>query len=238
MALIEPTLASNALRLTAPRMPELRLKLPADGARHAVRIWQDQVIAIDQGAEAAEWLGDVLGRTCRLVRMPDDGVRPVDRKFATRPTDQVAFADGYPLLLVSQESLDDLNARLAIALPMNRFRPNVVISGQTQPYAEDAWAEIRIGEVRLSLVKACARCVITTTDQATAERGAEPLLSLARYRRVDRGVLFGQNLIPATNGRIAIDQEVVASSPAQNEASSQAACLLDGLAYNFSTHRQ
>src|SRR5262245_41910689 len=106
-----------------------------------------------------------------------------------------AFADGYPLLLIAEESLADLNTRLAEPLPMNRFRPNVVIRGAAEPYAEDGWSRVAIGEVECSLVKACARCVTTTTDQTTAERGAEPLATLARYRRVPRGVLFGQNLI-------------------------------------------
>lgn len=140
--------------------------------------------------------------------MPDDVVRPVDPDFASRPEDEVGFADGFPILLISEESLADLNSRLAQPLPMNRFRPSIVISGTGSAYAEDNWAEISIGTMTFSVVKACARCVTTTTNQLTAARGSEPLAILASYRRVARGVLFGQNLIHATPGQLAVGDEV------------------------------
>jgi uncharacterized protein YcbX len=204
LALVQPSLRDERLTLSAPGMPPLSVHPTDDGPRRSVGIWRDTVAAVDQGDQAAEWLSTYLGAPTRLVRMPADSVRLVDPHFARTPTDQVGFADGYPLLLISEESLEDLNSRLAQPLPMNRFRPNVVVRGSGAPYAEDGWAELRIRDVRFDVVKACARCAITTTDQATAERGHEPLATLARYRQVPRGVLFGQNLIHAAEGVIAV----------------------------------
>lgn len=131
----------------------------------------------------------------------------MNAEYARRPSDQTGFADGYPLLILSQESLDDLNQRLAEPLPMNRFRPNLVVSG-TEPYAEDTWKQIRIGEVVLDIVKPCARCVTTTTNQTNAERGKEPLATLAKYRNSERGALFGQNVIHAGPGTLTVGQAV------------------------------
>jgi uncharacterized protein YcbX len=210
LALVRPGRTETALALAAPGMPELRLEVH-DGPRYEVVIWRDSVCAADQGDRVAEWLSSYLGRDCRLVRLPDDVVRPVDPAFATRPQDEVGLADGYPLLLTAEASLAELNSRLEEPLPMNRFRPNVVVGGAGLAYAEDSWAEIRIRNVTFRVVKACARCVITTTDQATAARGREPLATLATYRRVQRGVLFGQNLIHAGPGRIAVGDRVSVS---------------------------
>jgi uncharacterized protein len=128
----------------------------------------------------------------------------VDPVYARTERDQVHFADGYPFLLISQESLGDLNSRLAEPLPMNRFRPNIVVAGGGAPYLEDGWKRIRIGEMIFHVAKSCARCAITTTDQATAERGKEPLATLATYRKVERGVLFGQNLLHEANGTLRV----------------------------------
>jgi uncharacterized protein len=208
MALIRPTRSADGLELTAPGMPRLWLTPRTNGPRRAVTVWRDCVVAIDQGQPAADWLSTYLEMPCRLVRQADDAIRPVDAEFATRPTDEVSFADGYPLLLISEESLADLNARLAVSLPMNRFRPNVVVRGAETAYAEDGWAQVSIGQVTFSLVKACARCAITTTDQTTAERGLEPLATLATYRRVERGVLFGQNMIHHSRGAVRVGDPV------------------------------
>lgn len=208
MALIHPNRTADALELTAPGMRALRLTPRLAGERRQLTVWRDQVGAIDQGPEVAQWLSTYLDKPCRLVRHADDAVRRVDAEFARQPTDQVSFADGFPLLLISEESLAELNTRLPEALPMNRFRPNVVVRGARTAYAEDTWQEISVGGVCFSLVKACARCAITTTDQATAERGIEPLATLATYRRVARGVLFGQNLIHHRRGTIRVGDTV------------------------------
>ena len=207
MALIEPAREHCALRLRAPGMPDLTAPVLAAGQTREVLIWRDRCTAVDQGDEAAAWLSQFLRRPCRLVRMAEDHVRRVDPTYAVSEEDQVGFADGYPFLVISEESLADLNARLARPLPMNRFRPNIVVRGGTA-YEEDRWRRVRIGGIEFHLVKACARCAITTTDQATAEVGREPLATLATYRRSERGVLFGQNAIHAATGSIRIGDAV------------------------------
>ena len=208
LALIQPNLSAESLAFVAPGMPPLAITPTDAGPRQAVVVWRDCVSAVDQGPEIADWLSTFVRTRVRLMRMPADTLRRVDPRFAPRPTDQVGFADGYPLLLISEESLEDLNSRLVEPLPMNRFRPNVVVRGASWPYAEDEWADLSIGAVRFDGVKTCARCAIPTTDQLTAERGVEPLATLAHYRRIERGVLFGQNLVHAERGRISVGDEL------------------------------
>jgi uncharacterized protein len=219
LALVRPSLEADTLALEAPGMARLRITPTDAGRRTEVAIWRDRVIAVDQGDLAADWFAGYLRAPTRLVRLPSDSVRPVDPQFAVRPTDQVGFADGFPLLLIAEESLADLNTRLAEPLPMNRFRPNVVVHG-AGAYAEDAWAEVRIGQVTCHVVKACARCATTTVDQHTAARGTEPLPTLARYRRVPRGVVFGQNLVHAAPGRLAVGDPLWVVAPRYAEGSS------------------
>jgi uncharacterized protein YcbX len=119
----------------------------------------------------------------------------------------VSFADGFPFLLISEESLADLNRRLAYPLPMNRFRPNLVVAGG-EPYAEDGWSRMEIGNLRLQVVKPCGRCLVTTTDQDTGERGKEPLRTLATYRKVGSEVMFGQNVVHENIGRLRVGDSV------------------------------
>jgi uncharacterized protein YcbX len=139
--------------------------------------------------------------------MSGDTVRPADPEYAPAGT-RVSFADGFPFLLISEESLADLNRRLADPLPMNRFRPNLVVAG-AEPYAEDGWDRIEIGGVRLRMVKPCARCVVTTTDQTTAQRGKEPLRTLATYRKVEGEVMFGQNVVPEGRGHLRVGDQLL-----------------------------
>jgi uncharacterized protein len=209
MALIAPQLAAGELRVAAPGMPPLATPVAVEGLTRPVVVWRDRCDAVDQGDEVAGWLSAFLGRECRLVRMAERFVRPVDPTYATSPADQVGFADGFPCLLIAEESLADLNSRLAEPLPMNRFRPNIVIAGGA-PYGEDRVGRLRIGDVVFDAPKACARCVITTVDQATGQTGKEPLRTFASYRRVARGVLFGQNLIHAAQGTIRVGDRVEA----------------------------
>lgn len=207
VALIEPYVTDDSLSLTAPGMSPLVIETRAARERRSVVIWRDTVEAVDQREAAARWLSEYLGEPARLVKFADDVTRRVNADFARRPTDQTGFADGFPLLLITQESLDDLNTRLADPLPMNRFRPNLVVSG-AQPYAEDNWKQIRIGDMLFDLVKPCARCVTTTTDQHTAARGKEPLATLAKYRHSTSGALFGQNVIHAGPGTLRVGDTV------------------------------
>jgi uncharacterized protein YcbX len=177
-----------------------------DGPRMAVTVWDDTVealIAADEG-----WLSARLGVDCRLVFMDDDLRRPVDPDYAIGD-DITSFADGFPLLLVSTASLDDLNGRLARPVTMARFRPNLVVTG-CPPFSEDGWRRIRIGGAELALVKRCARCVLTTIDPHTGVRDpdGEPLATLAGYRRAERGVMFGQNLLVVRPGPVAVGDAV------------------------------
>jgi uncharacterized protein YcbX len=203
MALVEASLDDSALTLRSAGFGEVRVRrAPDPGARLlSVRVWSSEGLqAEDCGDEPASWLGGVLGTPCRLARIGPAFSRPVNAGRG-RPGDLVAFADGYPFLVVSEASLADLNRRIegagAPPVPMNRFRPNLVLGG-CEPYAEDAWPRFRIGTVVFRAAGSCTRCVITTTDQSTGVRGAEPLRTLARYRRnaaEPNLVDFGQNLV-------------------------------------------
>jgi uncharacterized protein YcbX len=207
MALISPELDDEQLTLRAPGMPALAVPGRSGGRTTRVTVWRDDCLGVDEGDEAAEWLSTYLRAACRLVRFAEGQVRRVNPEYARSPDDQVGFADGYPFLLTSEASLRDLNARLAEPLPMDRFRPNIVVSG-CDPYAEDGWASLRIGEVAFDVAKPCARCAITTVDQRAGTKGAEPLRTLAIYRRQGSGVMFGQNLIHRGLGQISVGNPV------------------------------
>src|SRR5215207_2172992 len=203
MALIAPRLGGGVLEVTAPGVPPLNVAVGHGGRRADVSVWDDRCAAIDEGDAAAEWFTTFLGMACRLVRMPDDEVRHVDPTYAG-PGDQVGFADGFSFLLTSRASLDELNRRLPTPLPMNRFRPNLVIDG-VEPFEEDGWRHIRVDGITFNVAKPCARCAITTTDQNTAERSKEPLRTLATFRNVPgRGVMFGQNLVHDRPGMLRV----------------------------------
>ncbi len=201
LALIRTSFDNGSLRLDAPGARPLRLPLAGpDGARLSVGVWADQTEAVDTGAESAAWISTLIGGPARIVYMPDDVVRPVDPTFAIGE-DRVSFADAFPFLLITQASLDGLNARLDQPLRMNRFRPNLVVAGAAA-HAEDTWRTIRIGDVSLAVVKPCARCVTTTVEQETGDTGKEPLRTLATYRKRDSKVYFGQNLIHLDRGEL------------------------------------
>ncbi len=196
LALIRTTLSPSGLELAASGGTAVTIPFERSGPTRTVTVWRDTVKAIDQGDEPAAWLSARLGRDVRLVRF-DPGVRRhCNRAYAGESGAHTGFADAYPLLVLSQASLVDLNTRLARSLPVDRFRPNVLLSG-CEAYEEDYIDEIAAGAVRMKLVKPCTRCQITTTDQQTGERAAEPLATLATYRMnvpLD-GVSFGVNAI-------------------------------------------
>jgi uncharacterized protein len=208
LALITPTIDEGTLRISAPEMPPLDLPLhPTDTVRSRVVVWGNICPATWLGPNAADWFSEFLDCACSLVYMPDSVMRPADPAFAP-PATRVSFADGFPFLLISEESLADLNRRLAEPLPMNRFRPNLVVAGG-EPYAEDQWQRIEIGGIPMRVVKPCGRCVVTTTDQATAERGKEPLRTLATYRKQGGEVMFGQNALHERQGHLRVGDPVV-----------------------------
>lgn len=203
LAWLQPSLTGTFLRIDDRRdtRPPLVVPLhPADSTeRIDVTIWADTVRAQPVGTDADDWFGAALGYSCRLVYLPDDSHRAIDPAYARTDRDETSFSDGYPFLLISQASLDDLNARLSEPVGMRRFRPNFVVVG-TDAYAEDDWADFRVGSTSFFGVKPCGRCVMTTIDPDTTQAGREPLRTLAAYRTQGRKILFGQNLLVANPG--------------------------------------
>jgi uncharacterized protein YcbX len=199
-ALIRPALDERTITLNAPGMEPLTLSLTHGGTATQVQCWKDLCAAIDAGDAAAAWLERFLGQPHRLVRFDPTFRRVADRAWTGDIVAHAQFSDGFPWLLISEASLADLNGRLDTPLPMNRFRPNIVMKG-LEAFEEDRIAELRSASVALRPVKPCTRCAITTTDQGSGERtGEEPLRTLRSYRldRHLKGVTFGQNVILRT----------------------------------------
>jgi len=198
MALIGTRVGADGLVLTAPGMPELRVPRAASGAARPVTVWKFDGRGIDAGAEASSWVTKYLATELSLVSFDVDTPRTCSPEWTQGLHSITEFSDGYPILVISRASLADLNSRLEKPLPMERFRPNVVIDG-VGPYDEDRIHELRADGVTIRIVKPCMRCAITTTDQQTGERdGVEPLQTLKTFRfdAQQRGVAFGQNAIP------------------------------------------
>lgn len=208
LALITPTLKSDAVTLSAPSFDSIEIAIRSSGTPMPVGIWSSKGVgAIDQGDEAAAWFSSWLGTSVRLVHIADGFKRRLNPNYAVNTDDHTGFADGYPILIISEESLRDLNSRLDPALPMNRFRPNLVVKG-CAPFAEDTWKRIRIGDVEMALVKPCPRCVVTTIDKNTLAKSKEPLKTLGKFRKHELGAIFGMNTIPMNEGRIEVGMEV------------------------------
>jgi MOSC domain-containing protein len=202
LALIGTRFEGGALRVSAPGMAELLLApVPEGGEVVRVRVWGDDVDGVRAGSEASAWLSEFLGFECRLVGMPERAQRTLDPKYGAGR--QVSLADAFPFLMISQASLDQLNARLRTPVRMNRFRPNLVVAG-CPPHAEDSWRRIAVGGVRFRIAKPCSRCATIIVEQETGERGKEPLATLASYRQVGHDVLFGQNLVHDEEGELRV----------------------------------
>lgn len=212
MATIWVDIDGDSLTLAAPDLEAVEVPLiPGRQPTRKVRVWKSVVDAQGVSTAADKFLSEYLGVACHLVYMPDDSVRAINPNHA-KPGDMVSFADGYPLLLTSEGSLGDLNQRIVAngrqPVPMNRFRPNLVIAG-AESGAEDSWKRIRIGEAEFRFAKPCVRCQVTTTDQASGEvRGPEPLATLSTYRNSADGPMFGQNLIPDRLGTLRVGDMV------------------------------
>ena len=213
LARVDAAAEGGALRIAAEGQGALELRVPDETVpSEPVTVWRSTVAARPAGDAAAAWFSRLLGVACRLVYLADPTLRRVSPEYG-RAEDRVSFADGYPLLLASLPSLAALNRRLPTApLPIDRFRPNLVVDG-CAPFEEDSWRLIRVGEVTFRLVKPCDRCIVTTVDQRSGERAidaarAEPLRTLARFRRSGNKILFGQNLIPSSLGELRIGDPV------------------------------
>jgi hypothetical protein len=214
MATVWTQIGPDALTLSAPDMPEVDVPVVAPpGPTVRAEVWGNPVEAVPASSAADAWLSEYLGLACRLLYMPESSRRVSPTRFTGNDERLVGFADAFAYLLTGEASLGDLNARLLAkghpALPMNRFRPNLVVSG-AEAWAEDGWSEIRIGDAVLKSAKPCGRCQVTTTDQATGEvKGPEPLATLASFRESKEfGVMFGMNLVTVKPGRVRVGDAV------------------------------
>ena len=205
---VQATPTTQGLLLQANGQQDLTVKFPiGEGSQCCVTVWKDQCQALDAGEAAAEWFSQYLRFSCRLRYQPEDSIRPVDPRYALAG-DRTSFADGFPFLLTTEGSLADLNSRLKSPVPMSRFRPNIVVDHH-EAFAEDHWQKLQIGEVTFRVAKPCSRCVMTTVDTDTGiKTSKDPLATLARYRRSEGGVIFGQNLIHDNEGIIRVGDEV------------------------------
>ncbi len=198
MALLSTAVEAPWLTVYAKHNPTQRVQIPleipaGELEKTMVQIWSNRCAAHLLPKPVNDWFSEMLGKDLRLVFMPDTTRRAADGRYAPKGQ-YVSFADGFPFLIIGQTSLNDLNARLAEPLPMNRFRPNLVFTDGT-PFAEDDWTDFGIGAVPFRGVKRCGRCVITTIDQETAARAQEPLRTMATFRRFGKKICFGQNVV-------------------------------------------
>ncbi|MBC3254128.1 MOSC domain-containing protein [Pseudomonas paralactis] len=200
---------AGGLTLRSPGYSTLDVALP-DGASElrGVTIWRDTLRVPDAGDEAAAWVSEFIGKPTRLVQLPLERARTTEAGYG-KDDDKVGFADGYPLLLIGQGSLDDLCEKIGRPMEMLRFRPNLVIEG-AEAFAEDGWKRLRIGDVEFRVVKPCSRCILTTIDPRTGERSPdrEPFATLQAYRNTEKGAMFGQNLVNDGIGHLEVGMPV------------------------------
>lgn len=197
--------AHGATFSTAGREP-LRVRTDAFVVEQDCDVWKNRFAALRGEQRADDWFSEYLGTKCALLYI---GGTPGRRRLPDEPEIPLSFADGYPLLLIGQGSLDDLNSRLAKPVPMTSFRPNLVVTG-ADAFAEDQWRRLRIGDVLFDVAKPCTRCIFTTVDPVRGEKSAdrEPLLTLAKYRRFEIGTCFGMNLIARSSGLLRLPDPV------------------------------
>jgi uncharacterized protein YcbX len=221
LVLVTPEFDGGGLLVRAPEMEPLLVRTPGRVELCDIRVWASEVAASPASEKAHAWFSKVVGKPVRLVYLDDPTRRRPNPRYS-RPVDRVSFADGYPLLLATEESLAALNELIAEGpnvqegpIPMIRFRPNLVVAG-APAWAEDGWRVLRIGSARFRVVRACDRCVLTTIDPDTAAKGKEPIATLARHRRWEGKVWFAINLIPDSPGtrvHVGDDIEVVEQVP-------------------------
>jgi uncharacterized protein len=218
MALLQTALVSNGIEVYYKKKPAEKITIPFlfdPKEKITVTVFADRCEAVTINDEIDEWFSRYLQIPCKLVYMPDGSLRKVDSHYAKKESDITAFSDGYPVLMLSKESLTELNSRLPEALPMNRFRPNLVIE-EVKAFEEDGMEHFTINEIDFYGVKLCARCVITTINQQTIEKGKEPLKTLATYRMKNNKIYFGQNVIAATAGKIKIGDTITIQKKAEH----------------------
>ena len=193
MAHIRPEIGASCLDISAPGYDSIRISLPASGERRNVQVWGSTPQGVDCGDEVAQWLSAILGTPCRLVQLPEDNARIADRKYAPYDTG-VGYADGFPLLVTSQQSLDAISQLSGVDADVRRFRPNIVVDGAAEPFAELSWRVLKTtGGHQIDLVKPCERCVIPTRDPDTLESTPALTRVMAAECRIDGKIIFGQN---------------------------------------------
>lgn len=210
MALLQAEITNEGLKVFRKNNPSDFIIIPfADSTpeRVTVSVWDDVCEAIQLSDELSNWFSDAIQLPCKLVYMPNDSLRKVDTRYAVNENDVTSFSDAYPVLIIGEESLQELNSRMINALPMNRFRPNIVIRGCV-PFEEDTMRHFKINGIDFYGVKLCARCVLTTINQDTAERNKEPLKTLYTYRARNNNVYFGQNVLYHGKGTIRVGDEI------------------------------
>ena len=214
MALIDVSIEPNGLKVSHRLKKITPLTVPFSPQTtdyQEITIWDDVVNAIRVSDTADAWFSEVLGIKCGLFYQPDNSIRLTDSRYSITKEEHTSFSDGYPILIIGQASLDNLNEHLHEKIVMKRFRPNLVFSGG-QAHEEDDWKYFKVGEAKLVGVKPCARCSMTTINPETAEKGKEPLRTLNQYRNIGNKILFGQNLLVVEKGAIAVGDVIELSS--------------------------
>ncbi len=209
LALLQVSLGESELTVFSKVDPSREISFDLEmnsGKEMQVKVWGDEVAALQVAQTVSDWFSDFLGMDVELVVMPESSHRKLDPRYAVQE-ESVSFADGMPYVIIGQASLDELNGRLADPVGMDRFRPNLVFSGG-DAYAEDQFKRLQIGEVDFQVVKPCARCVMITVDQEKGAKGKEPLATLATYRSQGSKVYFGQNAVSLTQGIVRVGDPI------------------------------
>lgn len=209
LALLQVSLQVDSLEVSVKTQPDCKIQIPFLENAHSlkVEVWEDICEAWQYPSVINDFFSDYLHQKVSLVYMPENSKRLVESKYA-KNGEITSFSDGYPFLLIGQASLDDLNRKLSEPIPMNRFRPNIIFEGG-ESYEEDTWENFSIAEIDFSCAKPCARCIVTTISQETAQIGKEPLKTLSTYRKFSNKILFGQNLLHKGEGIIRVGDKIL-----------------------------
>jgi uncharacterized protein len=209
MALLQTAEGENGITVFHKQNPQEAITISFENnydKKLMVTVWDDTCVAAEVNKNLDDWFSDILHINCKLVYMPNDTKRLVDKRYALN--DEItSFSDGYPILMIGQNALDNLNKKLTEALPIDRFRPNIVFTGG-HAHIEDELAAFSIDEMNFLGVKPCSRCVMTTINQQTAQKAKEPLKTLATYRMKNNKIYFGQNVLQQQNGFISVGSEM------------------------------
>ena len=215
LAIFQTEIEGKFLKITHKKTKQnltINLSPPSQPSLLSVTIWDDNTTAVESSSEASAWFTKILEIPVRLVYMPEESQRKTDTQYSLTGEEITSFSDGYPILIIGQSSLDDLNNRLENPVNINRFRPNFVFT-HGEPFEEDNWHEFTVGNIRFFGVKPCARCIMTTIDQETGEKkDREPLLTLNKYRKAANKILFGQNVLISQLGTVSVGDDVTVVS--------------------------